>query len=340
MTVRGQVLLVAGLVLATAACESNSATPPAPTDAGADLTAVLSPADAPAADAGAAQIPEVSVLGSTCLMPNPASSGLPNPASYDTAISGIVFDRLTGLMWQRSPAASTATQAASAMTCKNLKLGGFTDWRLPTLIELVSIVDFTATSPAVDAATFTGMSSNLYWTSTPLVNHPSNAWYVNFGPGNSDFLDVTASNLSRCVRTSMNMAGACFAAGARFAVDAGLVTDASTGLVWQQAVPAAPVTWPAAKAACAAAGAGFRLPSLKELQTLVDYAMSYPGDAGAPGAAIDPVAFPGTPPGGFWTSSPVSGSTAVAWIVKFDNGDTASNSVTAMTDTKYVRCVH
>jgi hypothetical protein len=106
-------------------------------------------------------------------------------------------------------------------------------------------------------------------------------------------------------------------------VNTGLLTDASTALVWQQAVPKATPTWSLAKASCDAAGAGVRLPSLKELQTLVDYGMVYPG----PGPAIDPTAFPATPVGPYLTSSAFSGSDSVFWMVRFDYGDAASSAV-------------
>jgi hypothetical protein len=71
---------------------------------------------------------------------------------YDTAITGTVFDRMTDLMWQRSASGTTYTNAAAVAACKASKLGGYADWRLPTVIELVSIVDYTATSPSVDTA--------------------------------------------------------------------------------------------------------------------------------------------------------------------------------------------
>ncbi|MEA2700630.1 MAG: hypothetical protein QOI66_4901 [Myxococcales bacterium] len=333
----GRMALLAGaftMMTGAAACSSS---PPG----SSDVDAAPAPRDV-AAEAAAdvvdavAEVAEVSLFGTTCLMPNPASSGLPNPALYDTGITGTVFDRMTGLMWQRSASGSTFTQAAAGAACKGSKLGGYADWRLPTVIELVSIVDFTATSPSVDSATFSGTSSNLYWTSTPLAAHPTNAWYVSFAQGATSFVDASVSNLARCVRTAMNMAAGCYAEGARFKADAGMVTDASTGLVWQQTVPMTAVTWSAAKASCDALGAGFRLPSLKELQTIVDYGKVYPG----PGPAIDPVAFPATPIGGYWTSSSVSGSTSAVWMVRFDNGDTASNGIVAATDLRYVRCVH
>ena len=296
--------------------------------------AVDAPVDRPA-DVVDAVVPEVSLLANGCMIPNPTASGLPNPAMYDTALTGIVFDRITGLMWQRGASGSTFGQAGAAASCKGSKLGGYADWRLPTVLELVSIVDFTAASPSVDSLIFPGTSSNLYWTSTPLAGHPNNAWYVSFAQGATNFVDLTVANLARCVRTALNMPASCYAVGARFKVDAGLVTDASTGLTWQQAVPTDPITWVAARTYCQMAGAGFRLPSLKELQSIVDYGTAYPG----PGPAIDPTAFPATPTVGFWTSSPVSGSASVMWTVKFDNGDTASNGIAAATDLKQVRCV-
>jgi hypothetical protein len=320
------------MMMGSPACETArqtaaDASPPAP-DAAAESRPEV-------ADA-VAEVAEVSLFGSTCVIPNPPSSGLPNPAMYDTAITGTVFDRMTGLMWQRSASGTTYTNAAAAAACKGSKVGGYMDWRLPTVLELVSIVDYTATSPSVDTAVFSGTSSNLYWTSSLLASRPSNAWYVSFAQGSTNFVDATTYSLARCVRTAMNMAGSCFAAGARFKVDAGLVTDASTGLVWQQTVPMTALTWAAAKASCDALGAGFRLPGLKELQSIVDYGTAYPG----PGPAIDAAAFPATPIGGYWTSSSVSGSTSTFWIVRFDNGDTASSSIVAATDVRYVRCVH
>ncbi len=330
----GRSAMVAGalMMIAVTACSSTNqsavdAAPPPPD---------VAPEARPDVVDAIAEVAEVSLLGSTCVIPNPPASGLPNPAMYDTAITGTVFDRLTGLMWQRSASGSTVTQAAAATACKNNKLGGYADWRLPTVLELVSIVDYTATSPSVDAAAFSGTSSNLYWTSTPLASRPSNGWYVSFAQGATNFVDATVANLARCVRTALNMAASCYAPGARFTVDSGLVTDASTGLVWQQAVSMTTVTWAAGKASCDALGAGFRLPSLKELQTIVDYGTAYPG----PGPAIDPTAFPATPIGGYWTSSPVSGSTSTFWMVRFDNGDTASTTIVNATDVRYVRCVH
>src|SRR5690606_8866891 len=82
-------------------------------------------------------------------MPHPAESGLPNPVSYDTSQVDIVIDNVTGLMWQREPSQSQPYEDAASY-CAELAVGGFCDWRLPTRIELVSLVDSERSLPAID----------------------------------------------------------------------------------------------------------------------------------------------------------------------------------------------
>jgi Protein of unknown function (DUF1566) len=74
-------------------------------------------------------------------------------------------------------------------------------------------------------------------------------------------------------------------------------------------------------------GAGWRLPTIGELQTLVDETTN---------PALDTAAFPGTPSEYFWSSSPVIDDAARAWTAFFTNGSTYSFGVTAA---KNVRCV-
>jgi len=113
----------------------------------------------------------------------------------------------------------------------------------------------------------------------------------------------------------------------------GTVYDTKTKLTWQQILPSTEYTWANAKTYCAGVGAslggtGWRLPTCKELQTTVDDSRTNP--------AIDPNAFPSTPAGWFWSSSPVAGSSSVAWAVDFGYGDTVSDGVSL---TNIVRCV-
>jgi hypothetical protein len=106
----------------------------------------------------------------------------------------------------------------------------------------------------------------------------------------------------------------------RFVVssDTKTVTDTKTGLVWQRDVPNVTKNWSDARAWCrnnssSLPDTGWRLPSIEELQTIVDSSVVSP--------AIDAAAFPNTPSDWFWTSSPWAGSSSSAWSVAFYDGD-------------------
>ncbi len=115
----------------------------------------------------------------------------------------------------------------------------------------------------------------------------------------------------------------------RFTVSASEVVDGKTGLIWQRGVAPVVKTWADAKAYCPTVGANFRLPSVKELLTIVDLTKF-----AAP--AIDTTAFPGTPSAAFWTSSAMAGNSLYAWLVDFDVGNPSSGEVVG---TNQVRCV-
>jgi hypothetical protein len=111
-----------------------------------------------------------------------------SPANADLVdrLNGTVTDLTTGLMWQQIEAgAMTWTQAQSY--CENLRLAQFNDWRLPTCIELRSIVDYSRSYPAINTGVFPGTVSAGYWSSTPYVLHSNIAYVVNFADGSVDY---------------------------------------------------------------------------------------------------------------------------------------------------------
>jgi hypothetical protein len=59
-------------------------------------------------------------------------------------------------------------------------------WRLPTRMELESILDLTRHEPAIDTARFPDTKSGWYWTSTPCAWSSDCAWFVSFGLGDAD----------------------------------------------------------------------------------------------------------------------------------------------------------
>jgi hypothetical protein len=92
-----------------------------------------------------------------------------------------VLDRLTGLMWTRSPNGTAgavdwqeALEAARAI--KELRVGGHADWRLPNIRELTSLVDLEQHSPALPPDHPFDSVQEGYWSSTTSVYEPRYAW--------------------------------------------------------------------------------------------------------------------------------------------------------------------
>jgi hypothetical protein len=103
--------------------------------------------------------------------------------------NGTGTDEHTGLMWELHPITTRYTwEDATRIRIADLnaaQLGGYTDWRLPTLQELVSLVDYTRHDPAIDPI-FTTVA-NYYWSATTNADYPYDAWFVYFFNGDVDF---------------------------------------------------------------------------------------------------------------------------------------------------------
>ena len=116
----------------------------------------------------------------------------------------------------------------------------------------------------------------------------------------------------------------------------GLVYDTKTKLTWQ-ATFATNVSWGTAAgqtaAICSALGAGWRVPTVKELQSIVDYSLPSSTSVGM----IDSKFFPNTPGFEFWSSTLEAGNSANGWYVTFYDGSTATNGTDG--NTWDLRCV-
>ncbi len=255
-------------------------------------------------------------------MPNPATAGLPHPAYYTTN-NGVVTDHVTSLQWEATAGcAAGCTQADAAARCDNLTLRGYDDWRLPTRIELVSIVDYMRHAPAIDTSMFLGTLNGYYKSSTPVIGF-NDTFTVGGAEGDTSNRNVSTLDIVRCVR------GLSPAPASAFVIQADdTVVDGGTGLTWERKASESTYTWSDAKNYCEAKP-GWRLPSMKELQTIVDDSQKAP--------AIDSVAFPNTPidvP--YWTSTAVSWQSGYAWYVLFNVGQSNHTAVNA---SYRVRCV-
>lgn len=93
----------------------------------------------------------------------------------------IVFDRKTGLKWMRranvTGRAVTWSQALERLHQLNREQAdGFSDWRLPNIRELESLVALSRHSPAIGGADRFEQIQDFYWSSTTSVYEPSYAW--------------------------------------------------------------------------------------------------------------------------------------------------------------------
>jgi hypothetical protein len=93
---------------------------------------------------------------------------------------GTVTDTSTVLMWQQQASSSTQTWEQALAYCEGLNLGGHTDWRLPTIKELRSLVDYSRYNPAINTTYFPNALSSYYWSSTTYASNAYVAWGVYF----------------------------------------------------------------------------------------------------------------------------------------------------------------
>jgi len=129
-------------------------------------------------------------------------SGSNVAADWRVGASGLtVEDWVTGLEWQRSSSTTTYDWAGALNYCESSTLDGHSDWRLPNLKELLSIVKPTASSPAIDSV-FTNTQNAYYWSSSPLPHYSFYDIYaVSFSNGTSNIgTDHLTPQYVRCVR--------------------------------------------------------------------------------------------------------------------------------------------
>jgi len=242
----------------------------------------------------------------------------------------------------------TDTEAFLTRLNEGSGFAGHTDWRLPTIKELKTLVDRTRVNPAISTAYFPEMLSgalpfSTWWSSTaqepgtPLDTFdPGFAWSVDFAEGSDAPQPKNSEYHVRAVR------GGLIRPEDRFVDNLdGTVTDTVTCLQWQQAtadftgegIPD-PMDWQNALAYAEnlnlAGYEDWRLPNFNELSSIVDYSRKEP--------AINPSAFPGTQLYPYWSSTTsVSLMTYYAWALDFTLG--TSIDIYTKDNSLYVRAV-
>jgi hypothetical protein len=120
------------------------------------------------------------------------------PRSY-ARTTDTVLDGQTGLMWQRDYATDQSWDGANGY-CETLTAGNFSDWRLPTRIELLSIL-IPELNPPIDSRFLMPATAGRFWTSTRYAGG-SGTWYVDFAYKSlkSEYEVMTTPLSVRCVR--------------------------------------------------------------------------------------------------------------------------------------------
>lgn len=113
---------------------------------------------------------------------------------------GTVTDWQSGLMWQREDDGSLRTPVEAKRHCSALKDGGSSDWRVPSLTELLTI-RVSGGKPTVDSTYFPHTKAALYVSASPGASH-KHASAVDFGNGSlTDNVDMDGDRCYvRCVR--------------------------------------------------------------------------------------------------------------------------------------------
>lgn len=277
-----------------------------------------------------------------------------NEIQYQNNGDGTITDMVTGLMWQKSPdkdgdgdidAADKKTYVQAVSGASSCRTGGYTDWRLPTIKELYSLIIFSGVDPSGYSGSSTSglipfintdyfdfaygdtqageriidaqyASSNMYVDGQLLfgVNFADGrikgyGLQMPFGPGEKTFSVIYVRGNSTY--------------GINNFTDNGdsTITDNATGLMWMKNDSKAGMTWQNALSYSEnlqyAGYSDWRLPDAKELHSILDYTRS-PGITNS--AAID-LRFYATPItneagqldyGCYWTNTTHSNWSSVA----------------------------
>ncbi|MEO5360533.1 MAG: DUF1566 domain-containing protein [Nitrospirota bacterium] len=230
-----------------------------------------------------------------------------------------VYDGNTGLLWQRSPDVNgdgtpatadklTWAQASARPAALNaVKYGGYSDWRLPSIKELYSLINFAGTDPSgytgtdpsvltpfINTAYFkfaygdpasgeriidSQYASNTVFTVSTDASGTAKVFGVNFADGRIKGYDLSAPGTTektffvQCVRGNTNYGKNDFLDN-----NDGTVTDRATGLMWSRADSGTGMLWQDALSWAQTKNSArylgyndWRLPNAKELQGIVNY---------------------------------------------------------------------
>lgn len=278
-------------------------------------------------------------LSVACLLAGSLSSVFAAKTYTDNG-DGTVTDPTTGLQWMRCSMGQTwdgttclgttigYTSDQSIALTGTITFAGRSDWRLPNIRELQTIVDRTAVNPAIDLSEFPNTPASNFRQSTPVTGITVNIWTVDFRDGGVGYGPNEYLFSVRLVRSdgdngiwTVNRPSSDYVNNGD-----GTVTHTPTGLMWQRCAVGQVMTnsvcsgtanlydWDVASMLTSnfAEEVDWRIPTPDELNSLVDYSRS--------GPAINTSLFPNTPWSSFWSNLADIQNSSFAWSVGFTMG--------------------
>jgi len=237
-----------------------------------------------------------------------------NPPGFIIQDNLTAIDTVTGLQWQRTDGGEMTFESAG-LYCDTLTLGGFSDWRLPNCHELFSLLHHDKPNPTLPDAVFPKTAAEYWWSSQSQVNDNTKAWVTNAGGGVGNHLKKETLSAGgtkhfhvRAVRDILPPKEV----QSRFIQNAdGTITDNLSGLMWKQQPLQDSLSWESALQSAEetnfAGASDWRLPNIKELQSLNDENYSNP--------SINPIFNSQISAGKYWSSTSLPNQTTKAWYL-------------------------
>lgn len=249
--------------------------------------------------------------------------------------NGTVTDTITGLMWQQTDGGEMTIENA-VIYCDSLTLGGYTNWRLPDAHESFSILNHQNNGPALNTTVFTKTLAEYWWTGDKQYNDATRIWVINAGGGIGNHPKtetISAGGTKKFhVRAVRDVTFPSLVQSRLTKNGDGTVTDHLTGLIWEQIPNPNSNVWEQAliyaENLSIAGKTDWRLPNIKELQSLSDYKIGSP--------SIDNLFFTTILPNKYWSSTSLPNLTSKAWYLSTQFGITTYDD---KTNTNYFICV-
>ena len=243
-----------------------------------------------------------------------------NTPFYQNNGNGTITDTITGLMWQQVDGGEMTFDKATTYA-NDLILGGYSDWRMPSILELNSLLNHDKNNPALNTVYFTATAAQYWWSSQKQVNDAAKAWVTNSGGGvgNHPISETVSAGGTKKfhVRAVRDISSPTTIATRFLDNKNGTTTDQLTGLIWQQ-VPTDSMTWEQALITAEGMSIGssslWRMPNIKELQSISEVSIYNP--------SISKTYFSGISTAWYWSSTSLANQSTRAWYLDTQFGIT------------------